>query len=140
MLTTNTLSAFFMILFGIFMYVIVIPAQIEEPMFANHTTPSTVPNIAVLGIIVFAIIQLIENLEPIPIDSPLLFRTIGFGILGVIAVWAMTYAHFPIIAPILSATTMAFIGERRPKVFAWGIFIPIAVWYCVEILLLRPLP
>lgn len=122
------------------MYFVVIPAQIEEPLFADYTTPATVPNIAVLGIVVFAIIQLIENLEPIPIDFALLGRTLLFGVLGMVAVWIMGVVHFPFVAPFLSLAIMALIGERRRNVMAYGFVIPIIIYFLVEIVLVRPLP
>lgn len=138
---TNTITSVFFIVFGLSMYFFVIPNQVEDPIFGGYTTPATIPNAVILGIVACGILQLLFERHKTPaIDLPLLLRKLLFGLVGGFAVWLMSFVGFLAIAPVLSLAIMLLIGERRLRLLALGIAIPIVVWYMVEIVLVRPLP
>lgn len=138
--TADRLSGVFFLLFGLGVYFLVIPNQVEA-VDGGNLSPKTMPSI------VSMIIAICGGL--------LVFRPTGhqvpnarfFGIaafyaaLLAVGIYAMSLFGFEYTAPVLALAIMLVIGERRLLWLSIGaVVMPVAIWFLVTQLLERALP
>ena len=139
-LSADRASGAFFLLFGLALYFLIIPAQIENVEGAN-LAPETVPNILAWVIVVCSAITVIK-----PTD----FQTQGISSFvvtgayaGVLAmgIYAMSLFGFEWVASPLALAIMLMIGERRPLwLLAGVVLMPLLIWFLVTYPLGRALP
>ncbi len=136
----NKITTISLIILSVLLYVYIIPNQIEPPIFDGWTTPATLPNIIVIGIMLMALIQFFNTNSPPDFDKKVLVKSLSLAVLGIFFVGLMGHIGFLWVAPVLSVGIMVLIGERRPLWLILGGGIPIILWAGVVMGLGRTLP
>lgn len=136
----NRITCVVLICVSIILYIFVIPQQVEDPIFEGYTTPATVPNIAVIGIAIMAILQFFNTKNQPDFDKKVFIKSLLIALFGLCAIWAMGKVGFLSIAPILSVLVMVLVGERKIPWLALGAIMPIGFWVLVVQVLNRSLP
>ena len=117
-----------------------IPTQIETVTF-GAIRPKTMPQILSVLIGVFGAVLMIK-----PADGSDL-RQVPWGRTGLIVailvagLWLIAQVGFVTVSPALALVLMLVMGERRAFWLCIGAAaMPALIWFCVTILLQRPLP
>ncbi|MFY0621011.1 MAG: tripartite tricarboxylate transporter TctB family protein [Pelagimonas sp.] len=140
MINADRASGLGVFVLGLMLYFVVIPGQIET-VNEGWMRPNSLPNVLALVLMACGLLlQLratahrIENPREMAMAA-LYFVVLALG-LAAISLLGFTYA-----APILAASVMLLMGERRPIWLGLGIFgTPLVIWLVVEQALGRVLP
>lgn len=121
MRTANLISGAALVVFGLLMTFVVIPAQIEEGP-PGMVSPRLVPQIMLWAITGLALLLVATNLRPKAEDGPAPISTSEIlALLKVAAAFAIALVLFFLAGPLwagiaLVAGTLLLLGERRPLV------------------------
>lgn len=126
--------------FGAFLLLYLIPNYVTDS--DGVMSPTLFPSIAAWMFILFGSIQAVVSGVPIKLPSTREFIRSGMiTLIALIAILAMEWLGFLIVAPVFMAIITIFMYERRPLWLAATIVaVPIGVWLVFELLLRRPLP
>lgn len=133
-------SGLFFLLFGLGMYFLVNPGNIEA-VDGGNLAPETFPNILSVVIAVCGgLLVLVPTREKI--RDPMLMGKAGlYAGLLVIGGLAMSRFGFEYVAPVLALAIMLLTGERRRHWLAFGVIgMPALTWFLVTEVLGRALP
>lgn len=125
---------------GVALYTYIIPHHTETVEY-GWLKPHTVPNVVAVVLMLCGVDLALrppkqEQEDPVQMARALMY-------LGVVSagVLAIAWVGFLDVAPVLALVLMLLIGERRPLWLLAGVAgVPAFIWFCVEILLQRPLP
>lgn len=139
-LNADRVSGAFFLLFGLAMYFLVIPNQVET-VDGGNLAPKTMPNIIS---VIIAVCGAVLVLKPTPqkMRDPRQMALTGVYVALLAAgIYAMSLFGFEYVAPVLAFVLMWLIGERRPLWLAGGVVImPATIWFIVTHALGRALP
>lgn len=139
-ISADRVSGAFFCLFGLAMYLYVIPVYVETAE-GGSLSPNTLPNIISLVIAVSGGFLVIKPTKQQLRDPRKMAITGLYVLLLVAGIYAMSWFGFVYVAPVLALAIMWFIGERRPLWLISGVVImPAAIWFTVTQLLGRGLP
>ena len=125
---------------GVILLFWIIP-QHTETVDYGWLHPATLPNITAVIIIIASLIQFAFPSGRATFDVSLAIRAGVFFVISLLGLSLMHLAGFLIAVPVLVMFVMLLTGERRLLWLTMGIvFIPLAIWSSVELLLNRPLP
>jgi len=138
--SADRLSGAFFLLFGLAMYFLIIPTYVEFTDEGN-IAPSTMPNWISI-IITLCGAALIVKPTGYETQSTRSFLITGAYVAVLVAgIYAMSLFGFVYIGPVLAATIMLLIGERRPLWLVAGVIVmPAIIWIFVIHILGRVLP
>lgn len=136
----SRISSLILIIFSTIMYFFVIPVQTQKPVFAGYVSTETFPNMMVIGIALFALLQIFEKNQTDQMDNTIIFKSLFIIAVGILGAYLMSKFGFLIVAPLLSVFIMFFAGERRLPLLTLGCIVPMILWYCSVVLLDMPLP
>lgn len=138
--TPDRLSGAFFLLFGLAMYFLVIPGNVEY-VEGGNIAPGTMPDIIS---IIIAVCGGLLVFRPTTHSAPdLRFFAVSAMYVGLLAagIYAMSLFGFAYVAPLLALAIMLMIGERRPLwLIAGVVLMPAAIWFLVTQVLERALP
>ena len=118
----------------------IIPNQTEF-VDSGWLKPATLPRIASIIFIISGLIQFIFPTGKAEFDAAFSLRVGLFFVISAIGLYLMSLIGFVLAAPILISVIMIMIGERRPLWLVAGIILlPASIWFCVDLLLNKPLP
>lgn len=133
-------SGIFFVVFGVFMYLWVIPKGIDNIPDGN-LNPNALPNLLSLGIVLCGGILMVRPTAHQVRDIRHVARAGVFVAVLVVALYAMSFIGFLPVAPILALAVMLIIGERRPVWLVVGVAgVPATIWVLVTQVLDRSLP
>lgn len=137
---TDRSTGTFFFTFGLLLYFVLIPSQVE-PQQTGWILPDTVPN--ALAMIIAAcggLLVVFPSGQRVP-DSFEFLSGLGFLTLITAGVYVISLVGFMIAAPFIALAIMLAVGERRPIWLAAGaLATPGVIWFVVSFLLGRPLP
>ncbi|MFV0512554.1 MAG: tripartite tricarboxylate transporter TctB family protein [Jhaorihella sp.] len=139
-MSANRLSGLFFIAFGVLLFAVVIPWQVETVAY-GWLKPRTLPRIlAVFMVICGAILAIWPPADRMGRDTRW-SRAALFAALLAAALALMSRLGFVLIAPVMALVIMLLAGERRPLWLILGAGgMPLLIWLVVAWLLERPLP
>ncbi len=139
-MTTDRYLGLFFICFGALLYAVIIPWQVETVDY-GWLKPRTLPRILAIGLGLCGVAMLVwPPHDARPSLSPWIRSSLFAGLL-VVALVLMGGLGFVWVAPVLALAVMLLAGERRLFwLVAGAVAMPAAIWFCVVILLERPLP
>lgn len=133
-------SGLFFVAIAVLLYAVVIPWQVEAVDY-GWLRPRTLPRIlaVIIGIAGLSLILRPSGMArpgAVPWARSGLFVLLLIAALGLMAVLGFVY-----VAPVMALAIMLLSGERRPFWLAMGVAaLPLVIWFCVAVLLGRPLP
>jgi putative tricarboxylic transport membrane protein len=132
-------GAFFLI-FGLAMYFLIIPAQVDLGEEGN-LAPDTLPNAVAMVVAVCGLLLVLRPTDHEPQNTRYFIRTGLFVLILAVSIYAMSIFGFVYVAPLLALALMLMIGERRPGWLAAGVLgMPVFIWAFVTQILERALP
>lgn len=138
--SADRLSGLFFLLFGIAMYVAVIPNYVDT-IEGGNVAPSTLPNYASVLIAVCGFLLVLKPTDWQAQDPRLFAVALIYGAVVAAGVYAMSWFGFVWVGPVLALAIMLLIGERRPLWLLSGVVgTPLAIWLFVVQVLDRTLP
>jgi putative tricarboxylic transport membrane protein len=137
--TDRTTGGFFL-LFGLLLYFVIIPLQIETAE-GVWLTASAVPNaIAIVLSLCGGLLMLKPTKHRVQNLREFMFAGVYFVLLAA-GLLLMSYVGFAYAAPVLALAIMFLIGERRPFWLVMGVAVlPASIWFLVAVVLERALP
>lgn len=136
----DRISGVFFVLFGIALYVWIIPVQTETVAY-GFTRPATVPK---LTAVIIAIGGLWTVLRPVGVAVPDLRSVLRAGLFAAMlaaGLYAIDLAGFVWAAPFIALVLLLAAHERRPVwLLVAAVAVPFSIWLAVAVLLERPLP
>lgn len=140
MRNTDRATGAFFLLFGIVLYVAVIPAHVSD-MEGGWILPSTIPNAtAAILALCGAVLVLKPTVQSIH-SAKHFFRAGLYFTLLALGLWAMSYVGFIYAGPAIALVLMLLMGELRPFwIVASVIILPATIWFLVTVVLERSLP
>ncbi len=137
---TDRWTGLFFIAFGVLLYAVIIPWQVETADY-GWLRPRTLPRIVAAIIVICGVVLAVK---PAADARPGAFHwgraALFAGLLG-LGLWAMSWFGFVIVAPPLALALMWLAFERRPLWLALGaVGMPALIWLVVAVFLERPLP
>jgi hypothetical protein len=142
MLVIERLTTLGLLLAGLAVYRVAIPAQVEDIDYGT-LNPRTIPQIAALAIVALAAVQLLlPAARPVDTPSPRgLVRALAVFVTVTLAVLALPRVGFLPVSAGLALALCLFMGERRlPWLILSVAVIPPGLWLVVTRLLDRSLP
>lgn len=127
-------------LFGGFLLLYLIPNYVTSS--DGVMSPTLFPSIAAWMFILLGAVQAVTSGEPLTIPGVREFiRTGMIALVVLVAILAMDWLGFLIVAIAFMAILTIFMYERRPVwLVATIVAVPIGIWLFFELLLRRPLP
>ena len=139
-MTLNRLSGLVVVILGAILFFWIIPDQ-TEIADSGWLKPATLPKITSITIILSGVIHFIFPTGKAEFDVAFSLRVGLFFVISVIGLYLMNLIGFVLAAPILILVIMIIVGERRPLWLVSGIILlPASIWFCVNLLLNKPLP
>ncbi len=128
------------LLFGVALYVAIIPWQVETVSY-GWLRPRTLPRaLAVIIALCGLWLMLVPSGDARPVGTPWLRAGLFAGLL-IAGLWLISRLGFVWVAPVLALAIMVLSGERRPLWLVLGAAgLPLAIWWTVTVLLERTLP
>lgn len=139
-MTADRASGLFFVLFGLVLYLIIIPKFVEQ-VDGGWLHPDTIPSaLAIVLTLCGALLMLRPTRHRPQPASEFVKAGIYFGLL-LLGLFAMGRFGFVYVAPVIALVVMGLIGERRPGWLIGGVVIlPAAIWVLVVQVLDRALP
>ncbi len=138
-MSLNRISGIVVAVFGMALLFWIIPRNTEPAVF-GWLHPATLPNITAVVIIVSSIVHILFPAGTAEFDGRLAARAGVFFLVSLVGLYCIHRVGYLITAPILVMILMLMVGERRWLwLFTGAVVIPLAIWYCIEVLLKRPL-
>lgn len=137
-MTLDRAATLGVILFGLLVYFVVMPVEIEKVDY-GRVVPATFPAIAVWTLIAAAAVQAILPPRPVATDWRVAGRAALILVALVVSLGLIRRFGFEFVAPPTALAAMLFIGERRWQWLAAGAAAPLILWLLVERMLDRPL-
>lgn len=139
-MTADRLSGLFFVAFGVLLYLVIIPWQVETVDY-GWLKPRTLPRILA---VILGLCGVVLALRP-PGDTAhrdtRWARAAVFACVLILSLGLMAQLGFVFVAPAMALAIMVLSGERRPKWLALGVVgMPLLIWLVVAQLLERPLP
>lgn len=139
-LSADRLSGAFFLLFGLAMYFVIVPAQVETTDGGN-LDPNTVPNYICVIVAMCGALLVLKPTERQTPDLRTFFLAGTYAAVLAAGIYAMSLFGFEYVAPVLSFAIMVMIGERRPLWLIGGaVLMPLLIWFLVTYPLGRALP
>jgi putative tricarboxylic transport membrane protein len=139
-LNADRASGGFFLLFGLALYFLVIPDQVET-VGGGNIAPSTLPNINSLIIAACGALLVLKPTAHQLRDPRQIALTGLYVAILAAGIYAMSWFGFEYVAPVLAAAIMWLIGERRPGWLVGGVVVmPLIIWFIVTYALGRALP
>ncbi|PIE56126.1 MAG: hypothetical protein CSA34_05285 [Desulfobulbus propionicus] len=136
----NRLSGLFVFLLGLLLFFFLIPLQTEEVDY-GWLHPDTLPSVAAIVIGAAGLLHCLFPKGEGRLHLRHGMRTLIFLGLGIAGLWGMDVAGFAVAAPVMMLVIMLVVGERRwVWLIAGVILLPAVIWFCIDLLLKRPLP
>lgn len=130
----------FFFLFGLAMYFLIIPSQVELGDDGN-LAPDTLPNALSIVIAACGLLLALRPGNDQTHDLRFFLMTGKYVALLAAGIYAMSHFGFVLVAPPMAFVLMWMIGERRPLWFAGGVVVmPALIWVLVSLVLERALP
>lgn len=138
-MTLNRISGIVVAVFGFFLLFWLIPRH-TEPVAYGWLRPATLPIITTSVLILASIVHVAFPAGTAEFDIRSALRAGLFFAVSLAGLYLMHSVGFIIAAPLMVATLMLLIGERRPLWLATGIaLVPLALWSIIVLLLNRSL-
>jgi putative tricarboxylic transport membrane protein len=139
-MSLNRLSGVVMLVFGLAMVFVVIPAQTETVDY-GRMAPATFPSVVAGLLALFAAIHVALPTGTVDVSAGDAGRAALILALGAGALWLMGRWGYLLVAPALCALLMVMLRERRPLWLAISVVgVPGLIWLIVDKLLGRALP
>lgn len=139
-ISADRASGAFFVLFGLALYFLVIPAQVEV-VEGGNLAPSTMPNILAWVLVICGAILVVKPTDFQTQGMRPFLVTAAYSAVLVLGIYAMSLWGFEFVAPPLALVIMLMIGERRPLWLILGaVIMPLLIWFLVTYPLGRALP
>ncbi|OWU85830.1 hypothetical protein ATO6_02705 [Oceanicola sp. 22II-s10i] len=126
--------------FGAALILWIMPAH-TETVSSGWITPQTLPRACGIALIGLGLWLAVFPGGKVEIDGKEAALCALVAAVSAAGVWGMGRFGFLFVAPVLAATLVAIIGERRwPWIVAGIAAAPVSIWLLVPVLLGRPLP
>jgi putative tricarboxylic transport membrane protein len=136
----NRLSGLFISLFGVVLYLVIIPYDTEQ-VSGGWVEPDTVPNFAAVVLIIAGAIHAFIPTGSTTVDGGGALRVGVLLVLAATAILAIGEFGFLFVSPLYVLIQMLLIGERRIAWYLVGVIIvPLVIWFTTTQLLGRALP
>jgi len=139
MLTDRFTGAFF-VCFGLLLYAVIIPWQIETVDY-GWLKPRTLPRILAIILVLCGAVLVLRPVGDASPGSTHWDRAVLFAAVLFLGLVVMSYVGFVYTAPVMALILMWLAHERRWLWLALGsVGMPALIWLVVAVLLGRPLP
>lgn len=138
-MNADRVSGMVIMLFSLILIYIVIPIGVES-IESDGLAPTTFPVLLSWGLFIVGSIQLIVSKKSDVVFPSGLIRIAFICICFFTAIYCAFIYGFIYISPVLALIMMLFMNERRILWLLLGtIFVPLAIWFCIDIVLGREL-
>lgn len=139
-MNVNRLSGLFITLFSCLLFLWLIPSQTEYVDY-GWLKPDSMPKIATTILLITGLYQIVFPRGKTEFTPRAFAKTSLFFVVGFAALIGIKFFGFLAVCPLFVLVLMLMSGERRWQWLLAGVVIlPGSIFFCIEVLLNRPLP
>lgn len=139
-MTADRAAGLVVIGFGLLLYAVVIPWQVETADY-GWLRPRTLPRILAVVLVLGGIVLTVWPGGEARPGAARWGWAAAFAAVLILGLFLISQVGFVWVAPGMALAVMLLAGERRPLWLALGtVAMPAAIWFAAAVLLERPLP